>query len=62
MYFSRYGMHVGVRIDTATCHAKKVAKIVETLYILGAFLIHLISRTLRPPSPPHHTENLNSQH
>ena len=31
---------------------QQVAKIVETLHLLGAYLISLLSLTLQPPSPP----------
>ena len=31
---------------------QQVAKIVETLHLLGALLISLLSLTLQPPSPP----------
>ena len=32
---------------------QQVAKIVETLHLLGALLISLLSLTLQPPSPPY---------
>ena len=31
---------------------QQVAKVVETLHLLGALLISLLSFTLQPPSPP----------
>ena len=40
-------------LATAMVYLQQVAKIVETLHLLGALLISLLSLTLQPPSPPY---------
>ena len=45
----RQRRHGGRRKQTI----QQVAKIVETLHLLGALLISLLSLTLQPPSPPY---------